>query len=641
MSRVLGVRRARAPLRGEGLMGTAKLEKLLRSLPRPTLEREGLSKTIGVALIAMFLLSCVAVGAILVREEARRFEQLREADGRALAHVIADLAPPFLRKGEHRELSDLFASFTRQKGLLYVTILSDQHRVLAHSRIERVGQVLNDPRSIHASEILDFTTEKFHDVEAGGNVIEFVTPIYDGNDRLGTLRIGASQVNGMPYAVRRVGRLAIILPLLLLLVAGTYYLVRRWLRPLHDLRDEFDSLVSTKRFGDVHDKFAGEIGELAEQWNAMMSVVRLEFRDLEREATRLEVGSRLVAYEKKKNEEILDSLPDVVLVTNASGEIVTANRQASLFLHADREKLKGGTLDAALKSTEILKQLDYFSRSSFSNKIKSTLYREPVEGGRTFRFTLAPQTTAQGKLNGYLLMGRDITAQVLSEKMQEDFVASVTHELRSPLTSIKSYIELLMDKEIDDPRTQYEFYNTINDETDRLSRLIDNLLNISKMEAGSLVIDRGPVQMRKLLQDAVRACEGQAAKKEMRLELVMPDTITAPDMDKDLVGVVIVNLLSNAIKYTNNGGEVSVKVDDEENELLIHVHDTGIGIPADALPKLFKKFYRTDQPEVRERVGSGLGLALSKQIAELHGGDIVVKSEIGVGSTFTLVIPKD
>ncbi|MCA9771300.1 MAG: PAS domain-containing protein, partial [Myxococcales bacterium] len=559
----------------------------------------------------------------------------------ALAHVIADLAPPFLRKGEHRELSDLFASFTRQKGLLYVTILSDQHRVLAHSRIERVGQVLNDPRSIHASEILDFTTEKFHDVEAGGNVIEFVTPIYDGNDRLGTLRIGASQVNGMPYAVRRVGRLAIILPLLLLLVAGTYYLVRRWLRPLHDLRDEFDSLVSTKRFGDVHDKFAGEIGELAEQWNAMMSVVRLEFRDLEREATRLEVGSRLVAYEKKKNEEILDSLPDVVLVTNASGEIVTANRQASLFLHADREKLKGGTLDAALKSTEILKQLDYFSRSSFSNKIKSTLYREPVEGGRTFRFTLAPQTTAQGKLNGYLLMGRDITAQVLSEKMQEDFVASVTHELRSPLTSIKSYIELLMDKEIDDPRTQYEFYNTINDETDRLSRLIDNLLNISKMEAGSLVIDRGPVQMRKLLQDAVRACEGQAAKKEMRLELVMPDTITAPDMDKDLVGVVIVNLLSNAIKYTNNGGEVSVKVDDEENELLIHVHDTGIGIPADALPKLFKKFYRTDQPEVRERVGSGLGLALSKQIAELHGGDIVVKSEIGVGSTFTLVIPKD
>ncbi|MBZ0252988.1 MAG: cell wall metabolism sensor histidine kinase WalK, partial [Candidatus Methylomirabilis sp.] len=487
---------------------------------------------------------------------------------------------------------------------------------------------------------MQIASARYRDPDHGA-AMEFVAPIFKDGARWGTLRFAAPEPNLLLRFYRSLPEIKFLALILFMVLAVAYALVRRFLDPLRGLADQVSGIVRERSFAAVDGRFAGEVGDLADRWNEMTALFRARFEEMEGAASRLEVSSRLVAYEKKKNEAILDALSDVIVVTNLTGEVVTANRQAETFLGKAKGELQGLAIQKAFGATGVLERLDFFGAGSYSNTVKTTQYTEPAGAGRTFRFSVTPLVTAAGKPNGHMICGRDVTAQLLSDRMKEEFVASVSHEIRTPLASIKSYIEMLMDKEIDDPHTQFEFYNTINDETERLSRLIDNLLNLSKMEAGSLVVNKGPVQLKKLLKEAVRACESQATHKDIKLELIVPETIAAPEMDKDLIGVVVFNLLSNALKYTNKGGEVTVSVEEEDGDLLIRVKDTGIGIPEDAIGNLFRKFYRTEQPEVRERTGSGLGLALSKQIAELHGGGISVESRLSSGSTFTLAIPKD
>ena len=225
--------------------------------------------------------------------------------------------------------------------------------------------------------------------------------------------------------------------------------------------------------------------------------------------------------------------------------------------------------------------------------------------------------------------------------MTGEFVSSVTHELRTPLTSIKSYVEMLMDQEVDDPQTKIEFYNTINEEADRLAHLIDNLLNLSKMEVGSLVVSKTPVKIKRLIKESLEAVESQAKSRGIEIDLVLPDKMSPALVDKTMLGVIFSNLFGNALKYTESGGRIRVITEETKNDIVVHIEDTGIGIPEEDLPNIFKKFYRAGNTEEMKVVkGSGLGLALVRQIVELHGGNITATSQVGKGSHFILTFPK-
>jgi two-component system phosphate regulon sensor histidine kinase PhoR len=235
----------------------------------------------------------------------------------------------------------------------------------------------------------------------------------------------------------------------------------------------------------------------------------------------------------------------------------------------------------------------------------------------------------------------DLTRVREISQMKSDFVSKASHELRTPLSSIRAYVEMLVDGEADDETARQEFYRIIQGETDRLGRLIDNMLNISRIEAGIVQIEREHVDIKALIDRALGSLEPQAREKQITLIQKVADVDLSVEGDADMLYQVVLNLASNAVKYTPEGGRVTVAADSDNLTrcVLLSVSDTGLGIPPDALPRLFDKFYRVENYK-RVAKGTGLGLSLCKHIVEtLHHGQIGVESDLGMGSKFWVTIP--
>jgi signal transduction histidine kinase len=206
---------------------------------------------------------------------------------------------------------------------------------------------------------------------------------------------------------------------------------------------------------------------------------------------------------------------------------------------------------------------------------------------------------------------------------------------------MKTYSEMLLTGDVGDAEMQKEFYNTINQETDRLTFLIKNMLSLSRMEMGSLTIERSMVRTDWLLDDCMPAVEASAKEKRIAIKTELPDRFPVIQGDKELLKVVLVNIMGNAVKYTPEEGRITLSLTAADRVVLFRVADTGCGIPSKDLPRLFDKFYRGESPEVRKQTGSGLGLSTASQIVKLHGGSIEVESEPGKGSTFTVKLPEE
>lgn len=246
---------------------------------------------------------------------------------------------------------------------------------------------------------------------------------------------------------------------------------------------------------------------------------------------------------------------------------------------------------------------------------------------------------AQGLDLGSVVVFGEPVIQSPSQAAVGEFLSHISHELKSPLNTIRSYSEMLMDGSIDDPETRKEFFNVINEESSRLAKLIENLLDLSKLDSGSLHLQRARLRPDAMLNELVRAAEPQARARDIVLDTKFAANLPTVFADKDLAGVAINNLLSNAIKYTPVGGRVSVRARGEAEALVIEVEDTGIGIPLAEQAHIFEKFYRGASAEVRKQSGTGLGLALAHQIVGLHDGQLTLVSQPGRGTTFRLQLP--
>jgi two-component system phosphate regulon sensor histidine kinase PhoR len=234
---------------------------------------------------------------------------------------------------------------------------------------------------------------------------------------------------------------------------------------------------------------------------------------------------------------------------------------------------------------------------------------------------------------------RDVTAQKLADEMRNQFVFTATHELRTPLANIRAYAETLADNEGIDVEQQKGFYNVINSEATRLARLIDELLNVSQMEAGSISVARYETDVERLIQEVMEHMQPQIQQKGLQFESKLPPKLPKLHVDKDKIAAALVNLLGNAVKYTPAGGLVRLVVEVDASAMHLRVEDTGIGISAEELPRLCEKFFRSRDSRVQQIGGSGLGLAFSQEVARLHGGKISVRSELNQGSQFTLTLP--
>ncbi|MBM3155107.1 MAG: cell wall metabolism sensor histidine kinase WalK [Chloroflexi bacterium] len=254
--------------------------------------------------------------------------------------------------------------------------------------------------------------------------------------------------------------------------------------------------------------------------------------------------------------------------------------------------------------------------------------------------------TAEGNPTGVTISLADITQrkqfeekQRELERMRTEFISNVSHELRTPLISLKGFTKLMLEGKVPDPETQKEFLTIMYNQSEHLQRLIESLLEVSRIDSGRFSIKKEPVQLEKVIRTAVESVGSLIAQKDMSIKEELPAAFPEIEGDQGRLLQVMVNLLSNAIKFSPEGSKITVKAENTGDELLVHVTDQGVGIPEEAQSRLFQRFYQVDSSTTRNVGGSGLGLYISKQIVEAHGGRIWVKSKEGSGSTFSFSIP--
>jgi signal transduction histidine kinase len=273
-----------------------------------------------------------------------------------------------------------------------------------------------------------------------------------------------------------------------------------------------------------------------------------------------------------------------------------------------------------------------------SLRTRSVLEAEPEPGRDAFlRFTVRPMRKVDTM--AAMVLVEDVTQQRLADRSRNGFVAQATHELRTPLTNIRLYVEAIVEREDQDPAERAQCLNVINEEVRRLERIVGDMLSVSELEAGSLSLMSDDVRLDAMFAQLEADFQMQAKEKQINLEFRLPPKLPVIQADRDKIMMAVGNLVGNALKYTPEGGDVTVTVGTPAGMLTVEVADTGIGISEQDSAQVFEKFYRAKDRRLANITGSGLGLALARQIVRKHGGDITLVSVLDKGCTFTLSLP--
>ncbi|MDD4888517.1 MAG: ATP-binding protein [Phycisphaerae bacterium] len=384
---------------------------------------------------------------------------------------------------------------------------------------------------------------------------------------------------------------------------------------------------------DSHD----ELGQMVQEFNRYLTRIKSRIEQLKLQKRELDIQIRVADAEKRHTEAIIFSISDAVLVTDSFDELVLANESAERTFGFTMSRMYRQPMARIINDSEFVKLVTDTRSENTERRRRVVEYSRQVAGEkRTFNVTLSGVMDAKGECNGVVAVLHDVTREKEVAAMKTDFVSNVSHELRTPLSSIKAYVEMLVDGEAEDETTRREFYDIIQNETDRLGRLIDNILNISRIESGVVKIHKEPLALTSVIKDALEVARPQAVAKRIQLVDELTPVFYQVLADRDMIYQAILNLLSNAIKYTPDGGRVTIRtvVDEGKKTVRTEIKDTGVGIPPEDMPRLFEKFYRVESSKKMAK-GTGLGLSLVKHIVEtVHAGEVGVFSKVGQGSTF-------
>ena len=351
--------------------------------------------------------------------------------------------------------------------------------------------------------------------------------------------------------------------------------------------------------------------------------------------SRLRLTNRLLAYNVSKFETVIDNLNDGVIILDSSNRVLAINHIMEQLLSLKRDEIKGKHIKECISRNKIFTFImEHYE--SIDKLVEKTA--DLNVGLSNLRVSYKTLIRGDGNSCGSLLIAKDITSQKLAEQAKVEFLSHVSHELKAPINTIKGYTEMLVKGEVSNRETLLEFYNTVNEEADRLASLINNLLNLSKIEMGSLALSKSMTRTKEFLENIFKMAASQD-KKNIRYELILSEKIPPLNIDKELMKTVLINLIGNAAKYTPEGGRITLRAEESGDKFMMHVIDTGIGISEEDMPHVFEKFYRSSDEQVRKKTGHGLGLAIANQIVDLHNGEIKVISKKGDGSQFSIVLP--
>ena len=425
---------------------------------------------------------------------------------------------------------------------------------------------------------------------------------------------------------------SLMLPVFLLAPLFLFFL-RREVDPLKNMNAEFEKILAGQNKTSVAAPTPGDIRGFALQFNHFLDQAKVQMVEYKEEKSKLVTSEKFLGYRLHRFETILNSLPVGLLVLDQDACVSVGNEWLRSHLDLDPQQIVGEKLSACSINADLQA---HFARHEHNI---GALVGEP------FQFD-APNGAARlsasvHRLNGeeeaaptYLVMFLDVSNEARAQQTRKEFVAHLAHELKSPLHTLSLYSELLQSEEEINRELQLDAANVISDEVERLARLINNLLSMTQIEMGTLKLDRQRIKLIDLVRDTTEALQRSARDKVLNFEIDLPNDVIPVLVDKDVLRIAISNLLTNAIKYTDAGGTITVSVSETTDAVTICVADTGIGIPQEAQAEIFEKFYRVEGEQMNNRSGHGLGLALARQIVELHHGSMRVESELGEGSRF-------
>jgi two-component system phosphate regulon sensor histidine kinase PhoR len=351
-------------------------------------------------------------------------------------------------------------------------------------------------------------------------------------------------------------------------------------------------------------------------------------------AARMDRTIRTLTEERNLSSAILGSMVEGVAVVNGSERLVFANPGFTEILGLDVPPQSGSALVEVVRQTELIEAVRQVLKG------EPRVEAEIVTGTLRQRFFAATVASVRAAdTSGAVIVLHDITELRRLERVRRDFVANVSHELKTPLTAVQGFAETLLAGAIDDPQNRIRFLEIILEHSRRLARLTDDLLKLSKMDADRLELEIHRLGVSQFVESCVETAQRPAAEKNLRISVNLQNHLPDVAADRRRLAEVLQNLLDNAIQYTPPGGQIMVSASADGGEVEFTVTDTGIGIPQADQPRIFERFYRVDVARSREVGGTGLGLAIAKHLVETHGGRIWVESDVGRGSKFHFTVP--
>ena len=489
--------------------------------------------------------------------------------------------------------------------------------------LDNTGTVLASDAEIQTGKQLDITDNIIAAIAGeAGDSMKIESPYLDYafsiHPYIIYVRDDKNELRNMNETIFTIALQALLVGILISILLG-FLLARTITKPIENLTKRAERLAQGDYDSRIEIKEKDEIGKLAITFNDMAAVIINSMTELSKE--------------KNKVETIIQYMTDGVLAFGMGGWSIHINPAAFEML--------GLSAYDPIHFDTFFKNQDVdisFAELIYLEHFKS-VERDLNINDRHIKAYFAPFKIENEKTVGVVVVLQDATESLKMENMRREFVANVSHELRTPLTTIRSYAETLLDSEVEDREQSNYFLNVINREVDRMTRLVKDLLTLSKLDYDALEKTKHYFSLDELLNEVVSKLSIDA--KNHRHTLTYQPTTKLPDLfaDRDRIEQVITNIISNSIKYTPDGGKIEVFAGHIYHEIYIKIRDTGIGIPEKDLPRIFERFYRVDKARSREYGGTGLGLAIAQEIIALHNGSITLESQVGKGTEVLIKLP--
>ena len=575
---------------------------------------------------AVLLVTAVLVGVLVDRSLSRSLLDGLRSSLEAQSLILEPLAERAFR-GEEPEIQSLLVRLDRESGVR-ITLIRPDGSVLADSEADPAAMVDHASRpEVREARGGGFGVVRRMSTTIGIEMLYVAhelgarDPAREG-EVLGTIRVAlpTETIDARLAEARRSVLLGTAGSFALALVLGVL-LARRFVRPMRDITAVAEDLRAGRFEARVALDRGGEIGLLAQTLNGLAQELTTRIASLSQEDAKLRA--------------MLAGMVEGVVAVDARDRILFANAAARGMLELPPDGLEGRSLWEVARIGELEALLRRVRSSTASERREIELFR----GEREQVIGVHASVFLGGGREGLVVVLHDLTELRRLERIRRDFVANVSHELKTPLTSIKGFVETLLSGALHDEANNERFLRRIDANVERLNHLVSDLLSLARIESQGEGMQRAEVDWRSVLAEVVKRHEEACARKGLVLELSGTERECPVLGDREAMVQILDNLLDNAVKYTPGPGRVRVVLSTAPGRGVLRVEDTGIGIPREHLERVFERFYRVDKARSREVGGTGLGLSIVKNLVKNLAGDVRVESEVGKGTAFTVELP--